>query len=391
MYAEQCSSPVELYKRESKLWGGAGADDVRRSVVEIRVRTTQGQEGEVDDSDVLPYRKSGEGPTPGAYAVWPARGSDSESTAPRRKPGTKFSLTLKVPNTGNDDTEVRNALRAWILFGGYGGRTRRGLGSLTVIGDDANEWLPAAPTRESLTELFGFDIFASNANANGATLDDVPRLGGSALYSGAKVKHAERAWTNALDWLKEFRQGTSGRENERAREPGDGKEQPNRPSISNWPEADKIRHIKGKTKAHPPRHNANTVWPRAGFGLPIIGRFQTARRNGGKYDEPDPFELRWCTPDGDKDGNERLASPLIVKALPLANGTFTACALWLNRAYPANGSVFLRNTPNSEAPFDLLVAPGDKPFFSVLAGHTTLRDAFLSWLQARFNTTVVAP
>lgn len=379
LYAEQCSSTEELYKRESELWGGAGTDDVRRSAVEIRICTTQGEEGEVDDSDILPYRKTG------AYAVWPARGTDGEPTAPRRKPGTKFSLTLKVPDAGNDAIEVRNALRAWILFGGYGGRTRRGLGSLTVIGD-ASEWLPLAPGRESFAKLFGFDIFASNPT--GVALGDVPRLGGSALYFEAKVQEAEGAWKGALKWLEEFRQGISGRENERAREPGVGKEQPNRPSISNWPEADKIRHLMRKTKGHPPRHNEKPAWPRAGFGLPIVGRFQSKRRDDGPYDEPDSFELRWRRA---KDEYERLASPLIVKALPLADGTFTACALWLNRAYPANGKVFLRDKPNSEAPFDLLVAPGDTPRFSALANHKTLRDAFLSWLQAKSGITVVAP
>lgn len=40
-------------------------------------------------------------------------------------PGTQFRLTLIA--AGSCETEVKNALRAWILFGGYGGRTRRGL------------------------------------------------------------------------------------------------------------------------------------------------------------------------------------------------------------------------------------------------------------------------
>ena len=38
---------------------------------------------------------------------------------------------------------------------------------------------------------------------------------------------------------------------------------------------------------------------------------------------------------------DRFASPLIVKALPLADNRFVPCALWLNRAYPV-GAVSLR-------------------------------------------------
>src|SRR5262249_7171392 len=157
---------------------------------------------------------------------------------------------------------------------------------------------------------------------------------------------------------KEFRQGIAGSPGERAREPGTGKQQPNRPSWSNWPEADKIRHLTKKTRTHPPRHNASLAWPRAGFGLPIIGQFQTRARDGSRLDEPGQFELNWRASRNDEQGFDRLASPLIVKALPLATGQFAPCALWLNRAYPV-GEVCLKDFRNSGAPFDRLVADGD--------------------------------
>lgn len=79
-----------------------------------------------------------------------------------------------------------------------------------------------------------------------------------------------------------------------------------------------------------------------------------------------------------------------MKALPLADGTFVPCALWLNRAYPA-GDVILRGVNNSQAPFDRLVAPDDTPRFSPLANQQSLRQAFLDWLKAKYKTTVVAP
>jgi len=381
LYASQCQSAEKLYERESGLWGRAATDDGGRSAVEIRIDVDRA--GSTDNSGVQLYDSRDGKATPGAYALWPARGETGTKTppAPRRHPGTQFQLTLKVAATW--EAEVKNAVRAWILFGGYGGRTRRGLGSLKVM-DSPSTWLPSSATREALTTLFGSDILAAPTKTPG----DVPWFGGAAIHVGNLDHDAQKAWMTALEWLKEFRQGTSAQQGERAREPGTGKAQPQRPSISNWPEADKIRHIKSKKTAHPPRHNATAAWPRAGFGLPIIGQFQKNGRNGERYDEPDGFELRWRAGNTEHD---RLASPLIVKALPLADGTFVPCALWLNRAHPVGGKVVLRNANNSEAPFDLLVASGDTPRFAALANKQSLRQAFLDWLHAKKQTKVVAP
>jgi CRISPR-associated protein Cmr1 len=377
LYASQHPDAEALYERESALWGRAATDNGGRSAVEIRIDVNGS--GDIDDSDIDLQR------TPGAYALWPARAEKKQGQivkppVPRLKPGTKFHLILR---TSVSETEVKNALRAWILFGGYGGRTRRGLGSLKVT-DAADAWLPSAATREAFTRLFGSDIFAAPTKTPG----DVSWFGGAAIHVGKADLDSQRAWTTALNWLKEFRQGTNGRQGERARESGTGKAQPQRPSISNWPEADKIRHLKRKTGAHPPMHNANVAWPRAGFGLPIIGQFQKKGRNNERYDEPDGFELCWWVGNTEHD---RLASPLIVKALPLADGTFVPCALWLNRAHPAGGEVVLRNANNSQAPFDRLVADGDSPRFAPLTNQQSLRRAFLDWLHATTQTTVVAP
>jgi CRISPR-associated protein Cmr1 len=399
LYASQCLSAEALFQRESALWGRAETDDGGRSAVEIRV-DVEGNGGALDDSDINLQQ------TPGAYALWPARAEKKQGQvvrppAPRRQPGTQFQLTLKVAAT--DEAEIRNALRAWILFGGYGGRTRRGLGTLKVL-DNANEWLPAAVRREAFTSLFEFDIFAATTKTPG----DVPWLEGAAIHVGQVDRNAEKAWTTALDWLKVFRQGTTGNQGERAREPSSD---PKRPSISNWPEADKIRRVKNKINAHAPRHNATVAWPRAGFGLPIIGQFQTTDRQGNAHDEPGKFEIRWRSPKTDRPGefdeHDRLASSLIVKALPIVDdkGTiaFVPCALWLNRSYPNSGQVGLarpkQGRPNEKevdpataASFNSsLVANGDTARFSALVNKASLRQAFLDWLRDQKKTTVVAP
>lgn len=358
MNAAQFAGAQALFARETELWGRAATDQGGRSSVEVLVKVEKA--GEIDNSPVTPN-------TVGMYALWPAR-SDQQGTppAPRRTHGTKFRLTVTAPH--DCETEVVNAIRAWLLFGGYGGRTRRGLGSLTVR-EHVERWLPSEATRDAFTRLFERDIFEAPARG----LCDVPWLAGAGLQVGSTLCDAPAAWTTALGWLKEFRQGTGGSKGDRAREPGpDG-----RPSISNWPEADKIRHLGKKTSAPPPRHNSAPVWPRAGFGLPIVGRFQTRSRTGDKLDEPGPFELRWSS---GADEHDRLASPLIVKALPLADGRFVPSALWLNRAYPT-GSVHLRGTPTSSAPFDRLVAAHDTAQFSALAPGSNLRSAFMTWLK----------
>jgi CRISPR-associated protein Cmr1 len=375
----------ELHDAERALWGCAGAEGQERSAVEVRVDVLRS--GEIDRSDIELQR------TPGAYALWPARGERRVQTppAPRRMPGTRFRLTLVAPT--DLEGELRDVVRAWLLFGGYGSRTRRGLGSFRVV-EDAGVWLPADATATAFEALFGRSIFSPSANE----AVDTPWLAGAALHVGTATSDAQLAWTTALGWLRDLRQGTGGASGSRAREPG----AQGRPSISNWPEADKIRRLsrlrRGDRWAHAPRHNATPVWPRAGFGLPIVGQFQQQSRSRIPWrdlppdhpnhgEEPDGFELRWRSGEVEHD---RLASPLIVKALPLAGGRFVPCALWLHRAYPA-GQVCLKGNPRSAAPFGRLVAPGDTPQFSVLVDGRSLREAFLGWLRATQQITVVAP
>jgi CRISPR-associated protein Cmr1 len=131
------------------------------------------------------------------------------------------------------------------------------------------------------------------------------------------------------------------------------------------------------------------AWPRAAFGLPLAIRFQRfarPRRRGEKGErypagEPSDVELQWH--DGTR-LRERLASPLIVKAMPLANGSFVPIALWLRRAWPDRGQVVLVNkraqVRDSEAPFDRLLAPGDTALYAPLV-ESSLEDAFFKWVK----------
>lgn len=371
--AQRFDSARELCREESRLWGAVSTANQRSQVdVCVTVHTI----GQIDTSPIELSR------TLGAYALWPARAETRTRTpiAPRRRPGTRFTLVLEAP-TSYENTLI-DVLRAWVLFGGYGSRTRRGLGSLTAVQEREN-WLPTQAHPDALAQLFGRNLL----RAAGIRPCDTPTLAGAGFHAAPPVDSPERAWVRALDWLREFRQGTSDPQGQRAREPGVG-----RPSVSNWPEADKIRNlsrpIRGLPWAHTPRLNSTPAWPRAGFGLPIVGQFQQQSREQGPdgrflwwkdltspRTEPGPFEIRWS-------GGDRLASPLILKALPLADGRFAPCALWLSRAYPS-GEVILRDIPNSGAPFDRLSAPGDPSLFSPLDGANSLREAFFAWVEGR--------
>lgn len=388
LHGHQYENAADLYRAESEHWGHAATEHGGRSAVDLRIKVLRAPAKDtstINMSEIM------------AYALWPAR-ADS---APRRPPGTRFELVLEAPV--DHEADLRDVVRAWLLFGGYGSRTRRGLGSLCVT-NNLGAWLPAVLSSQTISQIFQTNVFSPP----GKPATDTPWLAGAALQVSEAVAEARTAWLTALSWLKEFRQGTASR----AREPGSSK--PLRPSLSNWPEADKIRQLSRSTRGpwtHRPRHNEIPVWPRAGFGLPIVGEFQTKGRDGSYMNEPAPFELRWrfASPAqriDDEQIRDRLASPLIVKPLPLADGKFAPCALWLHRAYPPASEVVLwrkeaegaRNTPlrgravrGSAAQFNHLVARGDRSLFAPLNGKTSLRDAFLDWLEATYRTTRIAP
>jgi len=153
LYSAKYPSSRELYVRESELWGRAATDEGGRSAVEIRSKVEA--TGAIDGSDVQLY---GNEATRGAYALWPAKEQKADpnrarshmAPAPRRMPGTRFRLIVVAPVDA--EGEVRNVVRAWLLFGGYGSRTRRGLGSFKVL-DDPTSWLPSRATRDALTTL----------------------------------------------------------------------------------------------------------------------------------------------------------------------------------------------------------------------------------------------
>jgi len=370
--------PRDFFAAEAALWGHAAERSAGgRSAVEIRVQARPHMQV---DSDAPAMN------TAAGYALWPAA---SQPVAKRRRPGQRFILTLRAPEARM--AELRRVLQAWILFGGYGSRTRRGLGSLIVrpdpgIGSDSAAWLPNLPAddedvpademreeiRQGLAPLLP-------AFAPAASNPEFPRLAGATLLLGRHHRQAQDAWLEAVGWLKRFRQDPGF-----AREPGRAA----KPGPSRWPEADKLRRL-GYQDGHTPRYDSTAAWPRAEFGLPIVGQF-TPRR--------DAFEITW------KQGEEfrdRLASPLILKAMPTRQG-FRACALWLARPYPQDGELIVRDArqkarpelAGSTAPFGHVGSSTDRSLAarlkSPLGSGASVQKAFIDWLKSN-GVVQVAP
>ena len=191
--------------------------------------------------------------------------------------------------------DLRDAVWAWVNFGGLGGRTRRGCGTLWC-----KELAPNSVAE--VGEWFQRAVQRCRAQPGSAPL--WPRLEEHLFYH-SQAEDAVSAWLRVMEVLRMFRQGEVGRE------PGRG----NRPGRSRFPEPETIREtIRNRGQrggTHPPLGDVpKDAFPRAEFGLPIVFQFQNK-----EVDET--YSIRGSA----MNSRRRMASPLILKALCLANGT----------------------------------------------------------------------
>jgi CRISPR-associated protein Cmr1 len=342
LYAPRFQSLEDLRSAERNLWGWAGRSGSVRSAVDVEVSVDLPKTAKAVAT--VESRPSSEN-----YALWPGRETKDAKVkleaAQILVPGLEFELRLSLSTDANAD-EVAAAMKAWVAFGGYGGRTRRGCGSLTI--SCGLEPMAGLVTISDDALVAPFAIAASAAGMP-SKFPDLPALAGSTYWLGRQTTHAEDAWREALGWLRDFRQKpgpTAGS----ARESGRNM----RPGRSRWPEGDKLRLLgKAGHDSHDIRFKGvDPVWPRASFGLPIPVRFQTGAKATIKWRRQNGREPRVY---------DRLASPLIVKPIALANGRFAPLALWLRRSFPAGGEAYVDGAPASGAPFDVLFAAGDLP------------------------------
>lgn len=169
----------QLRIREEVLFGGVHGRDPVASAVSVAVLAQQ----------------STAGPRPGnkpyAFGV---TGREAEGEARHRQVHTNAKGKLRVEwrDDGAGD-EVRRALKAWLLFGGVGGRSRRGAGSVwwaegldrpVTINDYIAAWRGLIPER---------------------TTRPWPTLAGSVLLVGPAKDSADAAWAEGLDGMRDVR------------------------------------------------------------------------------------------------------------------------------------------------------------------------------------------
>jgi CRISPR-associated protein Cmr1 len=196
------ASVADLHKAETELWGGASTkDNPAFGKVAIQVQILSAGE-ETPYSQIAPPSKPKDGPLHG-YFLFPFR-EQREQNIPaavgRRQVSFQLRLMLDASLSEAQRAGVRTALKAWIAFGGVGARTRRGCGALTVLGNNANQWLP--PT-QGLAEWLEMP-------SNAASDHDWTTLAGA---QGIVVPTAspEDAWRELGQFWARFRKGTSHR------------------------------------------------------------------------------------------------------------------------------------------------------------------------------------
>lgn len=305
-----------------------------------------------------------------SYAAFPLRETKGRSAGEAREKVT-FSLRLSFPADVAED--VRAALWAWDTFGGVGGRTRRGFGALHCLKvdppDDGWRWEYVV---DGLNKQLEADVarFVSDQPFPA----DVPHLSRDPNRYRVARQGAGRdpivTWRALITSLRKFRQ---------SRPPGSP-----RPGRSHWPEPDAIRRITRQPKPLPTERRAYYAFnkfPRAAFGLPIIFEFKNER-------EATFYEPRKTTLDGQY--HSRLASPLILRPLALAGGTYIGLGVILDGPGPDDlpGGLVLRDKETRAviSPVDseltppeaaAMTAPGRHPVYN---GNTDILQAFLDQL-----------
>ncbi|MGH8012915.1 MAG: type III-B CRISPR module RAMP protein Cmr1 [Candidatus Binataceae bacterium] len=280
----------DLFARHAEIWGTTD----RASPVTIEVRN-------VTTSPARPcasYKGNPNSGSPLAYALFPFQGKETRSPdAATERASAHFietaSFTLRLRFPAALQQEVETAMWAWVNFGGLGARTRRGCGALLCEElaprdiDDLQRW---------------FRTGSLNPESNLRSWPTMP----TNVLVGSSPKAPLEAWKRVIGLLQSFRQ-TGGI----ARNPGT---QHGRPGRSRYPEPETIRQVTGRRPTQHARlaHIPDDAFPRAEFGLPIVFHFQ------GR-DEPPQTELYPSRAENGED-RERLASPLILKPLALANG-----------------------------------------------------------------------
>lgn len=293
----QYATAQDLYRAEASIWGGAAdIDNPNVSAGKVVIQVAVNQSGQVRlHSDLAPRSTPRDGPQEG-YFLFPFQQQRGNNPAPEAnaRVNVSFRLTVFFAETLNDNqkNEVKNAIKAWLAFGGVGARTRRGCGALQVTGNGADVWLPPAD-KESRRSWFA--NLAGNRRGAAAWTS----LAGGTVTLGAAKPDAMNIWKELGTFWARFRKGHVG----------------NIPY--NPMKGAKWRDYRYQLVSLRNQERVSLAKPY--LGLPII--FQEFR------DAPFSGEIK-------SEDTGRMASPVILKPLALANGQFVAMVAVLKAPKP---------------------------------------------------------
>lgn len=350
----KATTVAELREQEAKVWGSTS----KPSAVGISVtqqpdrpedvavyKPWKGRWEPLDDSKAIAY---------GAFPLKPAKGSQELPGSLHRFIAPAFTLSIRC--ILEHRSAVLEAVNAWVLFGGLGGRTRRGFGAI--------EFQRAEPPCPEF--VLDPARFVQRFGERPA-IPAVPSLAGVIpQFREPSFTSSAQAWKAALGALQDFRQAKNlGRNPPR-------KDSRSPAGRSRWPEPDHIRRLcRQYAPDHKPEHPVQG-FPRAAFGLPMIFHFSTQ----GDPNPPKPITLH------PKD-RTRLASPLILR--PIRDGDqYRAMALVLYVAGPTLECVLDVNGLSTSVPVHLTADEAKR--VPPLGGEPSPLKAFLRHFSASAKT-----
>ena len=346
----------ELFGEQEKIWGSTSqkskvsvvVEDVRLGSSKLCAVWNQREDGRFRLHWLNDFEGTPQKPNPLQYVVFPFQGTDpakADPTAPANYL-QKTSFRLRVSFEPNHRPEVERSLRAWINFGGLGSRTRRGCGSLF-----ADKWSFSSPQK-------ALDWLKANCSSH---VQSWSTLSGCLLFGEPRLDPMT-AWKSAIRPFQLFRQGEGIGRNQ-------GKEH-NRPGRSRFPEPETIRQLVGPSDPKHQKLGHPLGFPRAEFGMPIIVHFQSGS---------DPKDTTILP----ENGEERMASPLILKAM--ATGLDEACPIILRLNTRLPDRVALKGARGIH-PESTKLPVRSNQFGQItnspMAGHSSALEGFLAFAKS---------
>lgn len=349
LYGGQYASASELFEAEAEIWGAAAKENAP-SAGKVGVRVT-GVRWNKQKKTVNDFRPRGGSPAqvgPQAqYLLYPFQEQRNQKLPPAEGyDGVEFVLQVTFAQgvTAEQRQQVENTLRAWIAFGGVGARTRRGCGALTVTQEESR-WLPPADAEKR--KAWFANLLPPGSPPKHARLS---LLSGARIVCGSPKENGTDMLYDLGSFWARFRKGHFG-------------SQPYSPmSGSRW------QDYRGALLQFQRRQPDTLALAKPFLGLPIVyQKFGNA-----------PY-----APTIEAGETGRMASPVILKPLALANGQFCPMCVVLWAPMPRE----VRLKP-PDATVKLAVPQNDKVLNDLQVRHpleAVLKAAELHWKTKAFG------